>query len=377
MTAFTFATTPRIVCAEGAAVRLADDLAAIGVSRPLVVTDAGLMACGVGPPVIDALRTAGLDAAVFDAVRPDPPEADVLAAVEAARAHGADGVVGLGGGSSLDVAKLAALLLGRDQPLADTYGVGLALGPRAPLVQVPTTAGTGSEVTPVAILTTPDHQKAGVSSPLLLPDVAVLDATLTLGLPPAAAAMTGVDAMIHAIEAFTSARLKNPVSDSLAVSALRLMSPAIRPAVETGADLAARRAMLQGSMLAGMAFANAPVGAVHALAYPVGALFHQPHGLTTSLMLLPVMRFNARDCAPLYAELAHAVGAGSTADAFIDHMSAILADMPMPARLSQVGVTPADLGRMAEDALKVQRLLVNNPRPVSLADARALYAEAL
>lgn len=377
MSGFDFATAPRIVCEDGAAQRLAPLLAGLGVRRPLVVTDAGLVAAGLVAPVAEALAADGVETIVHDAVRPDPPEADVLAAVEAARGAGADGVIGLGGGSSLDVAKLAALLLGRDQPLASIYGVGLAQGPRVPLIQVPTTAGTGSEVTPVAILTTPDHRKAGVSSPLLLPDVALLDATLTLGLPPATTAMTGVDAMIHAIEAYTSRRLKNPVSDSLAVAALKLLDPAIRPVIADGRDLDARRAMLQGSMLAGMAFANAPVAAVHALAYPIGGLFHQPHGLTTGLMLTPVMRFNAPACGEHYAELSAALGGPATAPAFIDRMAATAADMPMARRLSEVGVAEADLDRMATDALEVQRLLINNPREVSHADARALYAEAL
>ncbi len=377
MNGFDFVTAPQIVCEDGAALRLASMLARFGGRRPLVVTDAGLVAAGLVAPVVEALTSDGLAPVIHDAVRPDPPETDVLIAVEAARAAGVDGVIGLGGGSSLDVAKLVALLLGRDQPLASIYGVGLAQGPRVPLIQVPTTAGTGSEVTPVAILTTPDHQKAGVSSPLLLPDIAVLDATLTLGLPAAITAMTGVDAMIHAIEAFTSRRLKNPVSDGLAIAALKLLDRAVRPVIADGRDLEARRAMLQGSMLAGMAFANAPVAAVHALAYPIGGLFHQPHGLTTSLMLTPVMRFNAPVCADPYAELSAALGGPATAAAFIDRMAALIADMPMAQRLSEVGVAQADLDRMATDALKVQRLLVNNPREVTLADARALYAEVL
>ena len=377
MSGFDFATAPRIVCEDAAALRLTPLLASLGVRRPLIVTDAGLVAAGLVTPVAEALAADNLTPVVHDAVRADPPEADVVAAVAAARAAGADGVIGLGGGSSLDVAKLVALLLGRDQPLSEIYGVGLAEGPRAPLIQIPTTAGTGSEVTPVAILTTQDHQKAGVSSPLLLPDVAVLDATLTLGLPPAITAMTGVDAMIHAIEAYTSRRLKNPVSDSLAIAALKLLGRAIRPVIADGRDLDARRAMLQGSMLAGMAFANAPVAAVHALAYPVGGLFHQPHGLTTSLMLTPVMRFNATACGDQYAELCAVMDGPATASAFIDRMAAIIADMPMAQRLSEVGVAEADLDRMATDALKVQRLLINNPREVTHADARALYAEAL
>jgi len=377
MTGFSFETTPRILCEDGAALKLAEFLNGMGVRRPFIVTDAGLVGAGVVQPILDGLDAAGVTAAVFSDVLADPPEASVMAAVAAARAARADGVVGLGGGSSLDTAKLVALLAGTDQALPDIYGIGLARGPRLPLVQVPTTAGTGSEVTNIAIVTTPDDQKKGVVSPLLYPDAAVLDATLTTGLPPRVTAMTGVDAMVHAIEAYTSRHKKNPVSDSLAVAALKLLHANIRRVIADGSDLPARRAMLQGSLLAGMAFANAPVAAVHALAYPIGGIFHAPHGLSNALVLGPVLRFNLPAAAPLYAELAAAIGLKPDAAAFVDEIAALTAEMPMEQRLSELGVEVQHLDRLAHDALQVQRLLINNPREVTLADARALYEEAL
>ncbi|MEH6664901.1 MAG: iron-containing alcohol dehydrogenase [Brevundimonas sp.] len=377
MTGFSFETTPRILCEDGAALKLAEFLNGMGVRRPFIVTDAGLVGAGVVQPILDGLDAAGVTAAVFSDVLADPPEASVMAAVAAARAARADGVVGLGGGSSLDTAKLVALLAGTDQALPDIYGIGLARGPRLPLVQVPTTAGTGSEVTNIAIVTTPDDQKKGVVSPLLYPDAAVLDATLTTGLPPRVTAMTGVDAMVHAIEAYTSRHKKNPVSDSLAVAALKLLHANIRRVIADGSDLPARRAMLQGSLLAGMAFANAPVAAVHALAYPIGGIFHAPHGLSNALVLGPVLRFNLPAAAPLYAELAAAIGLKPDAAAFVDEIAALTAEMPMEQRLSELGVEVQHLDRLAHDALQVQRLLTNNPREVTLADARALYEEAL
>jgi alcohol dehydrogenase class IV len=177
--------------------------------RLFVITDPGLVRAGVVAPVVDALEQAGLTVTVYSDVEADPPEARVLAAVAAAQGAGAEVVVGLGGGSSLDTAKLVALLASTQQPLASIYGIGLAKGPRLPLVQVPTTAGTGSEVTPIAIVTTPSQEKKGVVSPLLYPDLAILDAELTLGLPPDVTAMTGIDAMVHAIEAYTSKLKKN------------------------------------------------------------------------------------------------------------------------------------------------------------------------
>ena len=359
MTGFSFETTPRILCEDGAALKLAEFLNGMGVTRPFIVTDAGLVSAGVVQPILDALKAARVTATMFSEVLADPPEASVMAAVTAAREAGADGVVGLGGGSSLDTAKLVALLAGTDQVLPDIYGIGLARGPRLPLVQIPTTAGTGSEVTNIAIVTTPDDQKKGVVSPLLYPDAAILDAALTTGLPPRVTAMTGVDAMVHAIEAYTSKHKKNPVSDSLAVAALKLLHGNIRRVIADGADLPARRAMLQGSLLAGMAFANAPVAAVHALAYPIGGIFHAPHGLSNALVLGPVLRFNL------------------PAAAFVDEIAALTAAMPMEQRLSELGVEVQHLDRLAHDAMQVQRLLINNPREVTLADARALYEEAL
>ncbi|WP_262422981.1 iron-containing alcohol dehydrogenase [Brevundimonas denitrificans] len=337
MTGFSFETTPRILCEDGAALKLAEFLNGMGVTRPFIVTDAGLVGAGVVRPILDALNAAGVTAAVFSDVLADPPEASVMAAVAAARDAGADGVVGLGGGSSLDTAKLVALLAGTDQALPDIYGIGLARGPRLPLVQVPTTAGTGSEVTNIAIVTTPDDQKKGVVSPLLYPDAAILDATLTTGLPPRVTAMTGVDAMVHAIEAYTSRHKKNPVSDSLAVAALKLLHANIRRVIADGSDLPARRAMLQGSLLAGMAFANAP-----GRRRPRPGLSHRGHlprapRPVHALVLGPVLRFNLPAAGPLYAELAAAIGLQPDAAAFVDEIAALTAEMPMEQRLSELG----------------------------------------
>lgn len=377
MTDFVFETTPKIVAESGGSTRLGAICAGLSVRRPLVVSDPGLVAAGMVAPVEASLRAAGLDPVLFTDVTADPPEEVVEAAVAFARAATIDGVVGVGGGSSLDTAKLVALLVGRPQALPEIYGIGLAQGPRLPLVQVPTTAGTGSEVTPISIVTTPTHEKKGVVSPLLLPDVALLDGTLTLGLPPRVTAMTGIDAMVHAIEAYTTRSKKNPLSDSLALAALKLLYANIRRVIADGSDVAARAAMLEGSMLAGMAFANAPVGAVHALAYPIGGHFHVPHGLSNALVLAPVMAFNLPACEPLYAELARAAIPGATTGAdLVRAMTELVAEMPMEQRLADVGIAEGDLDMLAVDAMKVQRLLVNNPREVTLDDARALYAQA-
>ena len=351
-------------------------------SRLLFVTDPGLTRLGLTAPALEGLRKVA-KVTVFDAVEADPSQATLEAAVAAGRDAGVTGVIGFGGGSSMDVAKLAALLLASVQPLDDMWGVGQAVGPRLPLVLVPTTAGTGSEVTPVSIITVSGAEKRGVVSPVILPDVAVLDPDLTLGLPPDVTAATGVDAMVHAIEAYTSASPnRNPISQMLAVEALRLLGGNIERAVGDGADVEARGAMLLGAMLAGQAFANSPVAAVHALAYPIGGMFHIPHGLSNALVLAEVMRFTAPAALADYAALGRHVfpvlegGDQAVVAGFIDGLADLSGRLGLPQRLRDVGIPEEALPKMAEEAMKQTRLLVNNPREVGQGDALHIYRAA-
>ncbi|MCR9088423.1 MAG: iron-containing alcohol dehydrogenase [Rhodobacteraceae bacterium] len=390
MREFTFNTTPSIRMAPGGAARLGEILAAAGLAPTgaavLFVTDPGILRLGLAAAALEDLEAQGFQPVLFDAIEPDPKATTVEAATETAREAGAACIIGFGGGSSMDVAKVAALLLGSDQTLDEMYGVGLARGTRVPLVLVPTTAGTGSEVTPVSILTTGTAEKKGISSPLILPDLALLDADLTLGLPPAVTAATGVDAMVHAIEAYTSRSANaNPMSRMLAVQALGLLSGAIRRAVADGSDRDARADMLLGAMLAGQAFANAPVAAVHALAYPVGSLFGVPHGLSNALVLAEVMRFNAPEAGAEYAALAPHIfpeidtGRSSqtvTAE-LVERLAALNAELGLEPGLSGVGIGAGDIPKLAEDAMRQTRLLVNNPREVTLADAARIYEASL
>jgi len=381
---FSFNTVHSVVFGEGASGRIGEIAAARGWRNVLLVTDPGLAKLGMVERALQALRGAGIAGTVFSEVEADPPEHVVEAAAQAARACGADAVIGLGGGSSLDVAKLAALLAAGREELRSVYGVGNAKGPRLPLMLVPTTAGTGSEVTPISIVTTGTSEKMGVVSPVLLPDVALLDPELTYGLPPAVTAATGIDAMVHAIEAHASASANNnPVSRALAREALRLMGGAIERAVKDGGDKAARAGMLLGSMLAGQAFANSPVAAVHALAYPIGGHFHVPHGLSNALVLAHVLRFNAETAGHLYAEIApivfpHLAEVGSQARgaAFAQELAALSARCGLKPRLRDVGIPESALELLADDAMKQTRLLVNNPRPLTRADALAIYRAA-
>ena len=253
MKPFTFASTKALAVEFGGASKLAAHLAPLNARRPLVVTDPGIAKAGLLDGAMASLRAAGVDACVYSDTVADPPESLVLQATAVAHDHGADSIVGFGGGSSMDIAKLVAVLAepSCSQPLAEMYGVGNVHGVRLPLVQVPTTAGTGSEVTPISIITLGAEQKAGVVSPQLLPDVALLDGELTASLPGHVAAATGVDAMVHAIEAYTSTIRKNPLSDLLAREALKLLSANIHAVSGSGggrvASAEARSAMLLGS----------------------------------------------------------------------------------------------------------------------------------
>ena len=377
MTAFRFQTVRDIRVGAGASRELSEVCRQLGIRRPMVVTDPGLLGLGVVAPAIEALEGAFEAVTVFSEVTADPSEAVVMAAFDQLAAAASDGVIGLGGGSSMDVAKAIAVLAAGQQSLQQMYGVDQVAGGRLPLILVPTTAGTGSEVTPVSVITTGETTKAGISSATLLPDVAVLDAELTVGLPTHVTAMTGIDAMVHAIEAYTSKIRKNPLSDTLAKQALLLLCANQRRVLSHPGDLEAREAMLLGATLAGQAFANSPVAAVHALAYPLGGHYHMPHGLSNALMLPAVLRFNRQAVESQYLELAALLPQPeSSFDGFVAWFEALIRDAELPVNLAQAQVPEQDLPMLAADAMQQQRLLVNNPVPVDEAAANALYRAA-
>ena len=381
---FTFNTAPSIRFGNGLLADLGSMVAATGQKRVLLVTDPGMMATDIVGQALASLDDAGIESSVYSDVEADPPEAVVHAACDAARAADVGLVIGLGGGSSMDAAKLVALLVPGHQQLSEAYGVGNAVGPRLPLVLVPTTAGTGSEVTPISIITTGKSEKMGVVSPVILPDIALLDPVLTMSVPPHVTAATGIDAMVHAIEAYASASANNnPISRQLALQALGLLGGAVERAVHDGSDRQARADMLLGAMLAGQAFANSPVAAVHALAYPIGGHFKIPHGLSNALVLAHVLRFNAVVAPAPYAEMSPYVfpalgqmGPQEAAAAFAEEMAALAERCGLEARLRDVGIPQDALDLLARDAMNQTRLLVNNPRPVEQSDARAIYQAA-
>lgn len=370
---------PKLISGAGASARLGTLLPD---GRCLFVTDATVRRLGLADAALRALSDAGIDTVMFDAVEADPSRDTLLSAVAAGL--GCSSVVGFGGGSPMDVAKLAAYLIGSGEDLDTLWGVGKAGGSRLPLALVPTTAGTGSEATPVSIITLGGSEKRGVSSAALISDWALLDPELTTGLPRDVTAATGLDAMVHAIEAYTSARLKNPMSDMLAREALRLLSANLIRACDDPDDLGGREQMLLGAHLAGVAFANAPVAGVHALAYPLGGHFHVPHGLSNALMLSHVLGHNMPAAMTSYAELGVLLepklaeqGKQAQAQGFVGHMIELGRRAGLPQRLREVGVTSQHLDLLAREAMKQERLLVNNPCPITEADARRLYEAAL
>jgi alcohol dehydrogenase class IV len=380
MRPFTFNPGPTLISGDGAATRLADRLPA---GPCLFVTDKDVLALGLTDACRAALEEGGRKIVLFDSVEADPSKETLLAAVDLGRRHDVTHVVGFGGGSPMDVAKLAAYLLGSGDDLDSIWGVDVAQGPRLPLALVPTTAGTGSEATPISVITCEGGVKLAVNARPLVADWAVLDASLTLGLPKHVTAATGIDAIVHSVEAYTSAHLKNPLSDALAREAFRLLTSNLLTAIEQPANVEARSAMLLGAHLAGLAFANAPVAGVHALAYPLGGIHHLPHGLSNALMLRVVLQHNSEAARELYAELApilapecESQGSQARCALLIDRLDQLVAASGLKPRLRDHGIAETDIPVLAREAMKQTRLLVNNPCPIEEADARRLYEAA-
>jgi len=384
---FIFNTTSGIRFGSGMSKLCAEEVSKKLGPNILFITDKDLMSLKLTEPALNELRKLSSIVEIFQDVEADPSIKTLLNSIQVGKKINATGVIGFGGGSSMDVAKLSSLILGSNENIDDVWGVSNAKGPRLPLVLVPTTAGTGSEVTPISIITVGEEEKKGVSSEIILPDIAILDPDLTIGLPAHTTAATGIDAMVHAIEGYTSAnKNNNPISKMLAVEALKLLAGSIERAVFDGSDIKARGNMLIGAMLAGKAFANSPVAAVHALAYPIGGTFHVSHGLSNSLVLPYVLRFNSVDSKTTkdYAELAPYIfpdintdqGNQAICNEFIDKLEVLSKKIGLPQKLREVNIPKEACKKMASDAMKQTRLLVNNPREVTERDALNIYEAA-
>ena len=387
MKKFSFNTTPGIRFGDNAFLENINEIKKCVGENVLFVTDQGIIDIGLADTALSTLNNICSKIVLFNEVEADPSLSTLERAIEIGKKNNCSGVIGFGGGSSMDVAKLSALIMGSKENLDRAWGVNLACGPRVPLVLVPTTAGTGSEVTPVSIITVGQNEKRGVSSPIILPDLAILDPSLTIGLPKKITAATGVDAMVHAIEAYSSInKNNNSISQMYALEALKLLEKSIERAVLDGKDLTARSDMLKGSMLAGVAFANSPVAAVHALAYPIGGIFKIPHGLSNALILPYVLRYNQSDAraSKAYSDLCDHIwpskgskrGNQFKSSLFIDKLENLSSRLGLETRLRDVGIPQESCQKLAEESMKQTRLLVNNPRAIEKKDAFDIYKAA-
>lgn len=358
----------------------AEWVASLDPAAVLIVTSPPVR--GLCDPLVAALRGQGRRVEIWDGVQQEPHVDDLAAAIAAARDCGAKLVIGLGGGSAMDVAKLVAALLDGRQQISEVFGIGKLAGRTTPLACVPTTSGTGSEVSPIAIVQdSADGLKKGVISPHLVPDAAFVDPVLTLSKPPAVTAATGLDALTHCIEAFAN-RQAHPLVDTWALEGIRRIARSLPVAYDNGRDLAARTDVALGSMYGGMCLGPVNTAAVHALAYPLGSDFGVAHGISNAVLLPHVLEFNLPAAPERYAEIARAFGvadAGSavaTAEAGLKFLRDLNRRLGIPAHIAALGVPESAINRMADSALTVQRLLQQNPRTVTLQDARDIYQRA-
>ena len=370
----------KIVFGQGCAKQCAEDMSALGLERAFIVTSPPIV--GLAEPLAGALREEGAAVSVYAGIATEPSIAAFETTLEAARAFEPDAVIGLGGGSAIDVAKLVAALYDGKQQVREVFGIGQVAGRALYMASLPTTAGTGSEVTPIAILGDEEEQlKKGIVSPHLVPDAAYVDPNLTLSLPPSVTASTGVDALTHCIEAYAN-RFAHPTVDLYAMQGIRLISANVVRAVEHGDDIEARTNMALGSLYGGLCLAPVNTAAVHALAYPLGGEFHVPHGVSNSVLLPHVLRFNLPAAPERYAQVALALGLEpsgldlETAERGLERLFELSQACGIPAGMSDLGVPEDAIPHMAEAAMKVTRLLNNNLREVTVTDAEAIYRAA-
>lgn len=377
---------PRILFGAGVRDQLGVALRELGAHRPLLVTDAFHVGTGVADRLVAVLEAAGARVAVFSGAVPDPTVGSVDDAVAAARAHGADSVVGLGGGSPLDTAKAVAVLAVRGGRMRDHRAPAVAVGDALPILAVPTTAGSGSEATQFTIITDDtgaDAEKMLCPGPAFLPAVAIVDPELTVSMPPRLTADTGVDALTHAVEAYVSRRA-TPLSDTFALRAIGLVGGSLVRAYRDGRDAAARSDMMLASLLAGVAFSNASVALVHGMSRPLGAHFGIAHGLSNALLFAEVTRFSLPGAETRYAECARALGvADGLADpdaarsliTALEHLCTTV-EVPPAASLVAPDAWRAAIPVMAEQAL-ASGSPANNPVIPTHSDIAELYERVL
>jgi len=379
----TLRTSHLILAGLGASERLGQEAKGIGTKKTLVVTDKGVIDSGTGKKIKDLLEKEGIGVEVFDQVISDPDIACAQACIEMAKRDKYDLIVGVGGGSPMDIASITSVMLTNPGTVYDYFGINLVKNSGIPTILIPTTAGTGAEATPNAILTdTKEKLKKAIVSPYILPRVAIVDPLLTLSMPPSVTSSSGIDALTHAIESYTSNNA-TILTDLFAREAIIMIGRSLRTAVANGNNLEARYDMSIGSLYAGISLANAGVTAVHALAYPLGGQFNIPHGIANGLLLPYVMEFNVLGNIPKFAQIAQFL------EEKVDHMTlldqayhaaktvkAIYRDLKIPQSLTELNIPKEAIPSMAQGAINITRLMGNNPRTMTAQDAERIYEKA-
>jgi alcohol dehydrogenase class IV len=371
----------KLITGQAAIEQLSAELTRLNVNNPLIVTDAILVKSGTVDLALAQLG--GRRYGIFDQVKPEPEISIVEDCTRAYRDGGHDGLIGLGGGSAIDIAKGVAAFAGHEGPLAELFGVDLVKRKGPALIAIPTTAGTGSEVTNVAIFSDKEAQlKKGIVSDYLLPDVALVSPIMTLTCPRSVTAASGVDALVHAVESYLSVNA-SPITDAIALGAIKLIAKALPKAYANPSNLQAREDMATASLMAGMAFGNAGVGAVHALAYPLGGRFNIAHGVSNALLLPYVMEWNKMACVERFRDIAEAMGVRvaelsdkDAADQAVKAMADLCAAVDIPSGMRSFNVPEDAIPAMAEEASKIDRLMRNNPRKLTAADIEKIYRAA-
>ena len=380
---FSFTGARKIVFGNGSFQQLPQHIRELQAKRPLIVLDKQLAATGMKEQVVELLTKNGMECQIFDKVDPEPKISLADEGAKLALKAKCDIVIGIGGGSAMDVAKAIAVLAANKGKAVDYLGLNKVPGPGLPKIMIPTTAGTGSEVTFTSVFVRPDlKKKEGMNSPFLYPDLALLDPLLTVSLPPGPTASTGIDALCHAIESYTSINA-SPMSELLSLEAIALISENLRTAVHDGTNIVAREKMLLGSLYAGLGLANAGVTAVHSLSYPLGGKYGIPHGLANTVLLPHVMSFNISGAQEKFVDIAEAMGEmveglplREAAYLAVEAVNALVEDCGIQTNLEDLGISEDDFEEMAKIAMTVARPLANNPRQVTVEDAVVIYEDA-
>jgi alcohol dehydrogenase len=380
---FSFTGAKKIVFGNGSLLTLAGHLKDQHSQNPLVVIDKNLAKTGLQEKIASILVSEGIKFTVYDKVEPEPGIELADEGAQLAIKHKCDSVIGIGGGSAMDVAKAIAVIAANKGAAADYLGLNKVPKAGLPKIMIPTTAGTGSEVTFTAVFVRRNlKKKEGMNSPYLYPELALLDPELTLTLPPAPTAQTGLDALCHAIESYTSVN-SSPMSEMFSLEAIALIAENLRTCVHDGKNITARERMLLGSLYAGIGLANAGVTAVHSMSYPLGGKYGVGHGLANTIMLPPVMAFNLPGALEKFADVAEAMGecieglaVREAAYLAVDAVEALIEDCGIEASIQDFGVTEDDFPALADVAMTVARPLENNPRKMTKEDMIAIYAQA-